>query len=138
MTNQQDTADATHNRYEALLGQYMTALSVIMLIFGLSQWAVILGIYRGGGGFFEAMSTEWKIVTMHVAVFDLVAAVGLWMRTAWGAVVWVYAAVSEIVFHTVFMHKFGADLPMIGFHFVTLLVFVVLTILARRHTHARS
>lgn len=140
MTHQQDgsAAHPARNRYEILLGYYLTALSVVMLIFGLSQWAVILGIISGPGGSFEAISTEWKIVTMHMAVVDLVAAVGLWMRSSWGVVVWVYAAVSEIVFHTVFMHKFGADLPKIGFHFITLLVFVVLTILAHRHARVES
>ena len=124
------------NRYEFVLDQYVIALSVVMMLFGLRQWAVILGIVPGGGGTFEAMSTAWKIVTMHMAVVDLVAAVGLWMRVAWGKVVWVYAAFSEIVFHTVFINTFGSDLPKIAFHFSTLLVFLVLTILARRHARA--
>jgi hypothetical protein len=121
------------NRYEALLGYYMIALSVVMLVFGLRQWAIILGVLPGGGGTFEAMSVEWKILTMHMAVVDLVAAVGLWMRAPWGAVVWVYAAISEIVFHTVFIVKFGADWPKVGFHAFTLLVFLVLAVLARRN-----
>ena len=128
----------TGNRYERILGNYLTAISLAMLALGLSQWAVILGIIPTSGGPFEAISTEWKIVVMHVAVVDLVAAVGLWMRTPWGVVVWIYAAVSEIVFHTVFMHKFGADLLLLGFHCVTLLIFLVLTILARRHEPIQS
>ena len=124
------------HRYEVLLGYYVIALSVVMMLFGLGQWAIILGIFPGGGGTFEAMTVEWKIVTMHMAVVDLVAAVGLWMRVPWGAVVWVYAAMSEIVFHTVFIGKFGADWPMVSFHLVTLLVFIALTILVRRHAQA--
>jgi hypothetical protein len=126
------------NRYERILDYYLTALSVAMLALGLSQWAVILGVIDTSGGPFETISTEWKIVVMHVAVVDLVAAVGLWMRTPWGVVVWIYAAVSEIVFHTVFVRKFGISLPLLTFHFLTLLVFVVLTILARRHAPRQS
>jgi hypothetical protein len=121
------------SRYAVLLDQYLIALSVVMMIFGLRQWAIILGIVPGPTGSFEAMSTAWKIVTMHMAVVDLVAAVGLWMRVAWGRVVWVYAALSEIAFHSIFIGTFGSDLPKVGFHFVTLFIFVVLTILARRH-----
>jgi hypothetical protein len=128
--------EPARNRYAVLLDQYLIALSVVMMVFGLRQWAVILGILPGAGGSFEAMSTAWKIVTMHMAVVDLVAAVGLWMRVAWGRVVWVYAAVSEIAFHSIFIGTFGADLPKVGFHFVTLFVFVVLTIMARRHAQA--
>jgi hypothetical protein len=120
------------NRYAFVLDQYVIGLSVVMMIFGLRQWAVILGIIPGAGGSFEAMSTAWKIVTMHMAVVDLVAAVGLWMRVAWGRVVWVYAALSEIAFHSIFIGTFGADLPKVGFHFVTLFVFIVLTIMAHR------
>ena len=140
MAGKQDAAAAApvRNRYEFVLDQYVIALSVVMMLFGLRQWAVILGVIPGGGGTFEAMSTAWKIVTMHMAVVDLVAAVGLWMRVAWGKVVWVYAALSEVVIHTVFMNAFGSDLPKVAFHFLTLLVFLVLTILARRHAEARS
>lgn len=127
----------TESRYEAILNWYLTALSVVMLVFGLMQWAIILGIMPGVGGPFETIATEWKIVIMHFAVVDLVAAVGLWMRTPWGVVVWIYSAISEIVFHTLFVNKFGADIPKLSFNVLTLLVFVVLTILARRHAPAR-
>lgn len=124
------------NRFETLLSYYMIALSVVMMLFGLSQWAIIIGIMPGVGGSFEAMSVEWKIVTMHMAVVDLVAAIGLWMRVPWGAVVWIYAAASEIVFHTLFIGKFGADWPKVGFHIFTLILFVILALMARRQ--ARS
>lgn len=126
-------ARPVRNRYEFVLDQYAIALSVVMLLFGLRQWAVIVGIVPGAGGTFEAMSTAWKIITMHMAVVDLVAAVGLWMRVAWGRVVWIYAALSEIAFHTVFMGAFGSDLPKVAFHLATLTVFAVLVLLAGRH-----
>lgn len=136
MANTQDMPKARlrlRDRTGAALDLYLVALSVVMMLFGLRQWAVIVGILNGpGGGSFEAMSTAWKIVTMHFAVVDLVAAVGLWMRVAWGKVVWVYAAVSEIVIHTAFMGTFGADWAKVTFHAVTLLVFLVLVLIDRR------
>jgi hypothetical protein len=136
MANTQDVPKARfrfRDRTGAALDLYLIALSVVMMLFGLRQWAVIVGILDGPDGSFEAMSTGWKIVTMHFAVVDLVAAVGLWMRVAWGKVVWVYAAVSEIVIHTAFMGTFGADWAKVAFHAVTLLVFIVLVFLDRRH-----
>ena len=114
------------------LDYYVMALALVMMLLGLRQWAVILGVVPGGGGTFEAMSTAWKLATMHMAVLDLVASVGLWMRVAWGKVLWVYAALSEIALHTVFVGTFSGDLIVVTFHLVTLVVFVVLTIMARR------
>ena len=126
------------NRYDFALDQYATALSIVMMLFGLREWAIIVGMTPGGGGTFEAMSTAWKVVTMHMAVVDLVAAVGLWMRVAWGRVVWIYAALSEIAVHTVFIGTFGEDLPKVAFHVATLVAFLILILLARRQTPAQS
>ena len=36
----------------------------------------------------------WQTATVFFAVIDLVAAVGLWLAAAWGAVVWLTACVS--------------------------------------------
>ncbi len=119
-------------REEVMLDYYLTALAVAMMLLGLKQWAIILGVIPGADGMFEAMSTPWKLATMDLAVVDLVAAVGLWQRVAWGKVIWIFALVSEIAFHTVFIRTFGGDLLVVAFHVVTFAAFVVLTIMARR------
>ena len=115
-----------------LLDVYGRVLAAMLMLLGLRQWAVILGVMPGDDGMFETMSTPWQLATMHLAVVDLVAAVGLWMRVAWGNVVWVYAALAEIAFHTVFIGTFGADYTIVAFHAVTLAVFLGLMILYRR------
>ncbi len=119
-------------REEVTLDYYMIALAVVMMLLGLRQWAVILGVVSGAEGGFEAMSTPWKLATMDLAVVDLVAAVGLWQRVAWGKVIWIFALVSEISFHTVFIRTFGSDLLVVAFHLVTFGIFVALTVMARR------
>lgn len=124
------------DRTALALNLYFVALSVVMMLFGLRQWAVIVGLTSGAGGPFETMTTGWQILTMHFAVVDLVAAVGLWMRVSWGRVVWVYAAVSEIVVHTAFIGTFGADWPKVAFHATTLLIFVILSVVEYRHGRA--
>ena len=118
-------------RYEVALDYYQIGLSVLMMLLGLHQWAVILGIMPGATGTFQAMSTAWKIATMHLSVVDLVASVGLWMRVPWGVVVWVLAALSEIVFHTAFIGTFGGDLPIIALHLATLGTFGAIAFLSR-------
>ena len=126
-------------RTDILLDQYVVALSVVMLLFGLRQWAIILGAFPpppGAGDTFEHMSQAWFVVTVHMAVVDLVAAVGLWLRVAGGKVLWIYSALFEIALHTIFVRTFGPDVAVVGFHLATLVVFVALTILAwRQHRH---
>jgi hypothetical protein len=47
-------------------------------------------------------------------------------------VVWIYAALSEIALHTVFIGTFGSDIVVVVFHVLTFAVFLVLTVIARR------
>lgn len=124
-------------RTEIILDQYVVALSVVVLLFGLRQWAIILGaLPPGAGGPFEQMSTPWFVITIHIAVVDLVAAVGLWLKVAGGKVLWVYSALFEITLHTVFVRTFGPDIAVVSFHLATLFIFLVLTIIAwRQHRH---
>ena len=129
---ERNAAPPRESRIPQLLDLYPRVIAVLMIVLGLRHWAVILGVVKGGGGMFENMSTPWQMATMHLAVVDLVAAVGLWMRVSWGNVVWVYAALSEIALHTIFIRTFGHDFLIVTFHFVTLSGFVALTILSRR------
>lgn len=122
----------TPERLEWATATYGRVLSGIMMVMGLHAWAMILGLVSGPFETFDAMPTPWKIMTMHFAVIDLVAAVGLWQRMHWGIVVWIYAALLQILLHTVFSGTFGTDALVIGFYVVTLAVYVSLFILQRR------
>jgi hypothetical protein len=126
-------------RADIVLDQYVVALSVVMLLFGLRQWAIILGALpppSGAGDSFEHMSQPWFVATVHMAVVDLVAAVGLWLKVAGGKVLWIYSALFEVALHTVFIGTFGPDIAVVSFHIATLLVFLALTIIAwRQHRH---
>jgi len=44
------------------------------------------------------------------AVIDLVAAVGLWLAAAWGAVIWLTAVASMLALEIFFPQVFGASL----------------------------
>ena len=127
-----EKAEVERNRLDTALDYYLIALSVLMMLLGLREWAVILGVFSGATGSFEAMTAPWKIATMYLSVIDLVASVGLWMRGAWGKVVWLLAALSGIALHTVFVRTFGSDLPIVLLHVLAIGAFVALTLLARR------
>jgi hypothetical protein len=117
------------DRYQIALFYYEIVLAILMMALGLGQWAVIVGLMPGA---FEAMPVVAKIATMYLAVADLVAAVGLWMRVAWGRVIFIAAAVSEIGFHTAFVTTYGTNWVLVGVHTVALGVYALLAVLARR------
>ncbi len=119
-------------RLPFIIDVYGRVMSGLLLLLGLFHWAVILGVVAGQGGMFEAMSTPWKAATINLAVADLVAAVGLWQRVAWGNVIWVYAALFEVAMHTVFIGTFGADFVVVLFHVCSLAGYFALLFMARR------
>ena len=116
MTITRRRVEIERSRPEVALDVFLIALSALMMLLGLRQWAIILGILSGATGPFEAMDTSWKVATMYLSVIDLVASVGLWMRVAWGKVVWLLAALFGIALHTVFVRTFGSDLPIVALH----------------------
>ena len=120
------------SRYLKTMDIYGRIISVVLLVFGLREWAVIIGVASSFGGDFEAMTVAWRLATMYLAVVNLVAAVGLWMRVAWGNVVWLCAAASEIAFHTFFRETFGSDYVVVVFHLFALGGYAALVVLARK------
>ena len=60
-------------------------MAVLSLAKGLYHWAVVCG-FTGPADGFEYQPTPWQTATIFFAVIDLVAAVGLWLAAAWGAV----------------------------------------------------
>ena len=59
---------------------------------------------------------------MFFAVIDLVAAVGLWLAAAWGAVVWLTACVSMAAVEVIFPQVYGGRMIVVVFE-VRLLLF---------------
>jgi hypothetical protein len=124
------------NPYDLALNVYLRGVAAILLLLGLRHWLYIAGVFQDDGWSLETMSNQWRFVTINLAVVDLVAGVGLWMRVAWGNVIWVYIAMFEVAMHTVFADTFGFDWLIVSFHVASLLVFVGLLVMSRRHEAA--
>jgi hypothetical protein len=74
----------------------MRVLSLLWLTKGIIGWMVILGIGAQPGTSFETLSLMQQTATGFFAVFDIIAGVGLWMATGWGAVMWLIATVAHL------------------------------------------
>jgi hypothetical protein len=66
------------------------------------------------------------------AVIDLVAAVGLWLAAAWGAVVWLTAVVSMAVVEVFFPQIYGGSVFVVLVESTLLAIYLWLAIFAAR------
>ena len=98
---------------------------------GLYHWAVVCGIVVMNGAF-EDHTVPWQATTVFFAVIDLVAAVGLWLIAAWGAVVWLTAAVSMAAVEVFFPQVYGGRLSIMVGEGVLLICYLVLAIQSAR------
>ena len=69
---------------------------------------------------------------MFFAVLDLVAAVGLWLAAAWGAVVWLTSVVSMAVVELFFPQVYGGSIFIVLVEMALLAVYLLLAILSAR------
>ncbi len=82
-------------------------LAGVSLIKGLYHWSRVCGIGVDATDAFEYHSIAWQAATVFFAVIDLVAAVGLWLAAAWGAVIWLTAVASMLAVEILFPQVFG-------------------------------
>ena len=86
---------------------FLRAMAAISMFKGLYHWAQVCGIGFGEMQPFENHSIAWQTATVFFAVIDLVAAVGLWLAAAWGAVIWLTAIASMLAVEIFFPQVFG-------------------------------
>ncbi len=77
-----------------LLVAFMRTVACLWILRGLLLWSDIL---RFEATPFETESTRVALLIVAFAVADLIAAVGLWIATAWGGVLWIFTAIANIV-----------------------------------------
>lgn len=82
-------------RWTLQLAFFMRGVAAAWFVKGIAWWMEIGGFDPTAN--FEAKRTAVKAVAIGFGVLDLVAAVGLWLLSAWGGVMWLLAATTEIV-----------------------------------------
>jgi hypothetical protein len=125
------TADAAGSWAEYLV-LFLRIMAAVSLVKGLYHWSAVCGIGAGADGGFEAHTVAWQTATVFFAVIDLVAAVGLWLAAAWGAVVWLTAVVSMAVVEVFFPQIYGGSLFIVLAEATLLGVYLWLAIFAAR------
>jgi len=94
-------------RWTRRLVLFLRAMAAISMFKGLYHWAQVCGIGFGESVAFENQSIAWQTATVFFAVIDLVAAIGLWLAAAWGAVIWLTSVASMLAVEIFFPQVFG-------------------------------
>lgn len=81
-------------RWGILLVIFMRMIAVLWIVQGLAQWQVMLFV---DGMLFDRVPAPVGVAVIFFAVADLLAAVGLWLATPWGGVLWILVAFAQCV-----------------------------------------
>src|SRR5438309_11238011 len=92
--------ESADNAWTRRLVFFLRIMAVVSVAKGLYHWAQVTGFIGGEEEAFENQTLAWQASTVYFAVIELVAAVGLWLASPWGAVVLlttcVWVAVSAL------------------------------------------
>ena len=122
-------ASGTWAEYLVLFLRIMAGVSLVK---GLYHWSQVCGIGAPADGGFVSHTIAWQTATVFFAVIDLVAAVGLWLAAAWGAVVWLTAVVSMAVVEVFFPQVYGGSIFIVLVETTLLAIYLWLAIFAAR------
>lgn len=116
-------------RWSVVLVWFMRVLAAFWLVKGLMAWAGILGISLSPPPF-EQRPLGFQATTVYFAVLDLVAAVGLWLASTWGGVLWLLAVVSHLILAVFFPRFVPNGALMIGLFILCITLYLVASWLA--------
>ncbi len=138
---QSGTASASHEegldersevravRWNFILVWFMRMLALMWIAKGLGYWAVILGADNAPTPF-EGRTTGFQATTIYFAIIDLVAAVGLWLTSTWGGVLWLLAVMSHLILTIFFPHVMTGGPVLIGLFLFFIVTYLLISWLA--------
>lgn len=75
---------------------------------------------------FSEMNNVWKFWIVYLAIFDLLASIGLWRGQNWGIILFLIIAISQLIAYIGFVEIFANQDPLIIFHTGTLTIFGIM------------
>ncbi|MDB5502627.1 MAG: hypothetical protein JWR89_2529 [Tardiphaga sp.] len=124
--------ESDENAWTRRLVLFLRVMAVLSMAQGLYHWAQVTGFVGAEDDAFEVQSMAWQTSTVYFAVIELVAAVGLWLATPWGAVLWLTTVVSMAVIELMFPAIYGGNLIIVGLQAAFLAAYLALAWMAAR------
>ncbi len=114
-------------RWRLVLVWFLRLLSVLWLAKGLTAWMVIFGVATDAQTPFENRLLSYQAIIVYFAVIDLVAAVGLWLTSTWGGVLWLLASLSQLLLSFFFPRFVPLTTWMVGIYVALMAVYFLVT-----------
>ncbi len=111
-----------------IAGRYVRIIAIIALLLGLSDAARLLGVSSGSQSPIAALGVTGFTYLAVFALARLFAAVGLWIRASWGAVLLVGATGIELIMYL--MGSRDVEMSVIGFAVRLVLLVSILLVFA--------
>ena len=124
--------ESDENLWTQRLVLFLRVMALLSIAKGLYHWAQVTGFIGGEEEAFENQTMAWQSATIYFAVIELVAAVGLWLATPWGAVVWLTTVVSMAVIELMFPGIYGGSLLVVALDALMLAGYLALAWMAAR------
>jgi hypothetical protein len=121
-----------HSLWTTRLVLFLRVMAALALVKGLYHWGAICGIAVRPENAFETQALPYQAGTVFFAVIDLVAAIGLWLAAAWGAVIWLTAVVSMAAVEMLFPQVFGGNIVVVLIELVLLGCYLFLAVQSAR------
>src|SRR4030088_979185 len=124
--------ESDDNAWTRRLVLFLRIMAVVSVVKGLYHWAQVAGFSGGEEDAFENQAMAWQTATVYFAVIELVAAVGLWLATPWGAVVWLTTEGSLAAIRLMFPGIYGGSLTVVGLEALMVAAYLALAWMAAR------
>jgi hypothetical protein len=121
-------------KWGQLLTLFMRVIALFWMLQGLMLWRVILMSQQP---IFDAMPRAAAFAIIFFAVLNLVAAVGLWLATPWGGVMWLLIASAQMFVASSMPGFFVGGYWLIAIDLFLIILYFVLTFEAGRDFEAR-
>lgn len=114
---------------ESAFAIFLRIVAAYCLLFGILYWTRLIGIYEGPLWRFDLMPIHWQVASVTLSVFFPFAAIGLWMLSSWGPVIWFICAITETVMYVGFPDLFGSRPLIVAAHLVVALAYTVFRVI---------
>ncbi|MDB5645752.1 DUF6163 family protein [Methylobacterium sp.] len=117
--------------WDVVLVWFMRLAALFWLAKAVGTWASILDVLPGARPF-ESEPIGRQSVIVYFAVIDAMAAVGLWLTSAWGGVLWLLAATSALTLAVLTPQLLPMSVPHLAIQGGIIALYFILSYLAAR------
>lgn len=120
------------------IGRYVRIISIVALLLGLNDAARLLGVSLGAESPIAVLGPTAFVYLAIFTLAQLFAAVGLWIKASWGAVLLVAATATEVTMFVIGSRDVQMTWFGFGLRILLLAAVVALVVISVRMRHAAA